>query len=148
MDIYDFTYKCSYAVLAGFLMGLERQMKGKPAGLKTNALVALGSCVFVLVCLQFKTNENVDITRIIGNIATGVGFLGAGAIMQRKAENKVNGLATAATIWCSAGAGIVAALGYYQPLMVFIIMVVLINLVLGYLNSVVEKQANKQDPQN
>ena len=114
-DIYEFSLKCFLAAATGMLMGVERKVKGKPAGLKTYSLVSLGACVFVLIALEFKGN-GADMTRIIGHVAAGVGFLGAGTIIQAKDKNKVYGLASAATIWCSArilsAAGICYCDGY------------------------------------
>lgn len=140
IDISDFLMKTGAAIVAGFFMGLERQIKGKPAGLKTNTLVALGATVFIIVSFAFANDQGTDMTRILGQIVVGVGFLGAGVILQREKEYKVAGLATAATIWCSAAAGCLAALGLYLPLLLFTAMVVVINLAFGYLNSKLPKR--------
>lgn len=133
IPIIEFLIKVGAGAVAGMCMGIERQIKGKPAGLKTNALVGLASTVFVLVSLLFQGENSTDMTRIIGQIVVGVGFLGAGVIMQR-GDERVKGLATAATIWCSAAAGCLAALGLYSELAVFTVLVVTINIAFGYLN--------------
>ena len=83
-------------------------------------------------------------TRIIGQIVVGVGFLGAGVILQRDNENKVKGLATAATIWCSAAAGCLAGLGIYNVLAGFTVMVVFVNVVFGYINKKVKDNLNNE----
>jgi putative Mg2+ transporter-C (MgtC) family protein len=81
-------------------------------------------------------------TRIIGQIVVGVGFLGAGVILQRDKESRVKGLATAATIWCSAAAGCLAGLGIYNVLAGFTVLVVLVNILFGYLNKKVADNMN------
>ncbi|MAN58240.1 MAG: magnesium transporter MgtC [Flavobacteriaceae bacterium] len=144
IELTDFLLKGGAASLAGLCMGLERQVKGKPAGLKTNILVALGATVYIMVSLLFVNEQSTDMTRIIGQIVVGVGFLGAGVILQRDNENKVKGLATAATIWCSAAAGCLAGLGIYNVLAGFTVMVVFVNVVFGYINKKVKDNLNKQ----
>ncbi len=128
----DFLIKAGAATLAGLCMGLERQIKGKPAGLKTNILVALGATIFVMISTLFHNEPNADLTRIIGQIIVGVGFLGAGVIIKQNKSDKIWGLATAATIWCSAAAGCLAGLGIYNVLAGFTVLVVIINLIFGY----------------
>lgn len=139
IDVTEFLYKTGAAIIAGFFMGLERQFKGKHAGLKTNTLVSLGAAVFTIVSTTFQNTEGTDMTRVIGQIIVGVGFLGAGVIIQSKDEKKVAGLATSATIWCSAAAGCLAALGMFKPLLIFTAMVVTINILFGYLNKKVDE---------
>ncbi|MCH4824444.1 MgtC/SapB family protein [Gramella lutea] len=134
IDITEFLLKNGAAALAGLLMGLERQSKGKPAGLKTNMLVALGASSFIIISLLFRDSGGTDMTRIVGQVVVGVGFLGAGVILHGEKGKKVEGLATAATIWCSAAAGCFAGFALYLPLLIFTIFVVIINLVFGYLN--------------
>ena len=96
------------ATIAGGIIGLEREVVHKPAGVRTHMLVSLGSALFVLVTIQeFKP----DAARIIAGIATGIGFLGAGTIF--KAKNDVHGLTTAASVWAVSAVGLAIGLGYY-----------------------------------
>lgn len=139
VEFTDFILKAGAAIAASLCIGLERQIKGKPAGLKTNILVALGATIFVIISNLYLTNSNTDPTRIIGQIVVGVGFLGAGVILKQQSSEKVWGLATAATIWCSAAAGCLAGLGIYDVLAGFAIMVVLINLIFGYFGKKLNK---------
>lgn len=125
MELVDFSLKAGLALLGGFSIGIEREIRHKSAGLKTNSLVSLGACVFVLLSLEFQGNPAVDPTRVIGQIVTGIGFIGAGTILQR--GSKVAGLTTAATIWCSAGVGCLAALGMFKELLVVCFLVILVN---------------------
>ncbi len=90
-----------FAFVFGSLIGLERQIRQRTAGLRTNALVAVGAAVFV--DLSMRMNGLEGSTRVVANVITGVGFLGAGAIMKEGAN--VTGLNTAATLWGSAAVG-------------------------------------------
>ena len=92
----------------GALIGLERQRRGNTAGIRTHAMVALGACLFGLIAVHLFSPTD---TRIISNIVTGVGFLGAGMII--KEENKVLGLTTAASIWSIAAVGLAVSLDMY-----------------------------------
>ncbi len=134
----EFGIRIGVAAISGLLIGLERELRGKNAGLRTNALVALGSCVFVIISLTFKNHPNVDITRVIGQVVTGIGFLGAGTILHYK--NNVKGLTTAATIWCSAAAGCLAALVMYQELAVLTAVVLIINYGFNFVEKIFSKK--------
>lgn len=101
------------ALVLGSMIGIERQWHQKMAGLRTNALVALGSCGFVVFS---STVGEGDPTRVAAQVVTGIGFLGAGVIL-REGIN-VHGLNTAATLWCSAIVGTFAGGGYWIPSMV------------------------------
>ncbi|WP_317045163.1 MULTISPECIES: MgtC/SapB family protein [Arenibacter] len=125
----DFLFKILLAVIAGLLIGMEREFKGKDAGLKTNMLVSLGACGFVMLSLQFQGVEFTDVTRVLSQVVTGVGFLGAGVILKK--EGSVKGLTTAATVWCSAAAGCIAALYLVTDLILFTGLVVFVNLIFG-----------------
>lgn len=124
MVIHDFVFRLLAATLAGGLVGLERQINNKSAGLRTNTLVAIGSCIYVLINLML-TEQGGDPTRIIGQIITGIGFLGAGVIIHN--GGNVHGLTTAATIWCSAALGSIAGLGYYTETAICTVLIILIN---------------------
>ena len=93
---------------------------------------------FVIISLLYQNYPNTDLTRIIGQIIVGVGFLGAGVILRSNNKRKVQGLATAATIWCCAAAGCLAGMGIYNVLAGFTVLVVIVNIVFGYLNKKVK----------
>ncbi len=131
-----FLYKILLAIVAGVLIGIEREFKGKDAGLKTNMLVSVGACVFVILSLQFQGNKYIDITRVLSQVVTGVGFLGAGVILKK--GGTVKGLTTAATIWCSAAAGCIAALYLVTDLMLFTGVVVFVNLIFGLIGKKID----------
>ena len=108
-------------VVFGGLIGLEREVVHKPAGVRTHMLVSLGSALFVLVTLETLPNET---ARIIAGIATGIGFLGAGTIFRSKSE--VHGLTTAASIWAVAGVGIAIGLGYYLMTIIAVVIILIV----------------------
>ncbi|GGJ43119.1 MgtC/SapB family protein [Deinococcus roseus] len=104
----DFSLRLLLAVLLGTLIGLERQRRGSLAGLRTNALVSVSSAMFVVIAsLEPGT---LDHTRIAAQVVSGVGFLGAGAILREGLS--VRGLNTAATLWSSAAVGCLSGLGF------------------------------------
>jgi putative Mg2+ transporter-C (MgtC) family protein len=98
------------AALLGGLIGLERELAGKAAGLRTHMLVALGSALFVLIPLQAGIEMD-DLTRVIQGLLAGVGFLCAGAILKAASEEHVQGLTTSASLWMTAAIGMGAGLG-------------------------------------
>jgi len=98
------------AVVLGGLLGLERERKGRAAGLKTHILVSMGSALFVLAPLQAGIDP-ADITRVMQGIVSGIGFLGAGAIIKLNRGERVEGLTTAAGIWMTSAIGMSAGMG-------------------------------------
>tara|TARA_R110002049_G_scaffold57021_3_gene156808 strand:+ start:13445 stop:13954 length:510 start_codon:yes stop_codon:yes gene_type:complete len=125
----DFLFKILLSALSGLLIGLEREFKGKDAGLKTNMLVSLGACVFILLSIKFFGDEFVDKTRVLSQVIIGIGFLGGGVILKK--NDTIHGLTTAATVWCSAAAGCIAAFYLITDLALFTGLVVCINIVFG-----------------
>ena len=100
------------SLLIGIIIGMEREIQHKSAGLRTSVLICLGSTIFTLGSLAFMTgNPNADPSRIAAQIVTGIGFLGAGAIIQTRGS--VHGLTTAATIWAMSALGLAVGLGAY-----------------------------------
>lgn len=91
------------AILCGSIIGLERQLRGKPVGIRTSSLIVLGTYIFIAMATAV-TDERVDASRIIGQIVTGIGFLGAGVMLAR--DGVVVGVTSAAAIWMLAAVGI------------------------------------------
>jgi putative Mg2+ transporter-C (MgtC) family protein len=114
----DIIVRLAVAMLIGAILGVNRDLRDKPAGLKTLGLVTVGSAVLTLVSLSFATMAgNVDPTtlaRVTQGIITGIGFLGAGVILRREHEENIQGLTTAASIWLSAALGIVCGVGQWR----------------------------------
>jgi putative Mg2+ transporter-C (MgtC) family protein len=128
------TFRLIIAMLVGAVIGLERQQKNKPAGLRTHILVSIGAALFVIVPLEiYPNNQNLsDVSRVIQGITAGVGFLGAGEIFRSQSNavrytrqiqqseiekiqaEKVHGLTSAAAIWVSAALGVASGCGLWQ----------------------------------
>lgn len=100
------------AALLGALLGIEREMRQKSAGLRTNILIAVGSALFTLMSYELAEGAGADPSRVAAQIVTGIGFLGAGAIM--RTGSGVQGLTTAATVWVNAAVGVAAGGGEYH----------------------------------
>jgi putative Mg2+ transporter-C (MgtC) family protein len=107
LSIADFALRLGVGVGCGALIGLERQWRARMAGLRTNALVAAGATLFVLYAVA---TEDSSPTRVASYVVSGIGFLGGGVILREGAN--VRGLNTAATLWCSAAVGVLAASGH------------------------------------
>ena len=112
----DFWIKVAYAILCGGLVGIERQVRGKPVGVRTSILICLGTSVFVELGGLLGTG-NGDPSRVLGQVVTGVGFLGAGVMLSR--GGVVSGVTTAAVIWILAAIGACIGLGYFDAALVF-----------------------------
>lgn len=108
------------AVLVGTVIGLEREIKNKPAGLRTHILVSFGSALFILISIQVgdPARSGDALSRIIQGVAAGVGFIGGGEILRESRPNtekmRVRGLTSAAAIWVSAALGVAAGCGLWQ----------------------------------
>lgn len=111
-----------YSIILGFLIGLERESSGKDIGIRTCALISLGSTLF---CVIGAILTEGDPTRIVGQVITGVGFIGAGLIF--RSDNNVHGLTTATTIWCTAAIGALVGMGLYHLAFVGMVSIIIIN---------------------
>lgn len=124
----EFTLRLLVALFAGLLIGFERQWHHKSAGLRTNTLVSVGAAVFVLLSIIVTEKGNGDVTRIIGQVVTGIGFLCAGIIF--KEGLSVHGSTTAVTVWCCSAVGCLAAAGYFKETFIATFLIICINLFL------------------
>jgi putative Mg2+ transporter-C (MgtC) family protein len=133
------------AVSLGGAIGLERQLSGKAAGLRTNILICLGATVFTIISKQMAEPGG-SFTRIAAQIVTGVGFLGAGAIIQDRGG--VHGLTTAATIWLVASIGMACGAGFYGVAIISTIIAIIVLIVLKKMDKSLEqaKAKNQQRP--
>jgi putative Mg2+ transporter-C (MgtC) family protein len=98
------------ALIVGGIIGYQRERAGKAAGLRTHILVAMGTALFVLACAGNGFQQDA-LSRVVQGLATGIGFLGAGAILKLEAEKRIRGLTTAAGIWITAALGVAIGLG-------------------------------------
>lgn len=113
------------AIVLGAAIGLERQLRKHPAGLHTNALVALGAASYVMAALAM--GDDTAPARIIGQVVVGVGFVCAGLIWHK--NGTVSGINTAATVWCSCAVGIFAGMGFLGWALFVAILVILANVI-------------------
>jgi len=98
------------ALLVGSIFGINRNLRRKPAGIRTHALVSLSSALVTLIAFESTGHEPGAISRVVQGLVTGIGFLGAGVIIHHDAEHRVEGLTTAATVWMTAIFGIACGL--------------------------------------
>lgn len=120
--------KLLIALLLGALVGIEREFRHKPAGLRTHILVCMGSCLFVSVWIDMIGISMDSAARLAAGVATGLGFIGAGNIMAER-TGTVHGLTTAATIWMVGAIGVCTALGGYALATIASIITVIVLLI-------------------
>jgi len=126
--------KVGVALLVGTLIGIEREYRGKLAGIKTNALICVAAALFTATSLLMSDygaptpTPSADVTRIVAQIVSGIGFLGAGAIF--KSSSKVQGLTTAAIIWAVAALGILIGYGiFFATIIITLIFVIFLSII-------------------
>lgn len=122
-----------FAAAAGALVGIDREARGKPAGFRTHALVALGAALVMVCAIQYLQEAGADpsdVTRVIQGVIAGVGFLRGGTILRARNGDAVTGLTSAATIWIVAAVGVACGGGHWVAAVAAVILVEVI-LVLG-----------------
>jgi putative Mg2+ transporter-C (MgtC) family protein len=129
------------AVALGSAIGIEREISGKAAGLRTNVLICLGAAVFTLVSKQMGIGTQNSATRIAAQVVTGVGFLGAGAIIQDRGG--IHGLTTAATIWLVASIGMACGAGFHAIAVVATLIAMIVLVGFGQLQRPLERYGRK-----
>lgn len=132
--------RLALAGLLGALLGIERESKGKAAGIRTHMLVAMGSAMFVLVA-ELIVMAPADMSRVLQGVIAGVGFLGAGTILKGSAEAQVKGLTTAAGIWMTAGIGVAAGLGEESAAILSTVFTLIVLTLLPILTGSMERAA-------
>jgi putative Mg2+ transporter-C (MgtC) family protein len=137
LSIGQFEIRLLLAFILGALIGLERQWQHKIAGIKTNALVAGGAALFILLSEKI-TGDPTSAGRIASTIVTGIGFLGAGVIMREGPT--VSGINTSATIWCSGAIGSIAGMGYWYEGVIGTAFVLLAHILLRPLGNRIDKR--------
>ena len=140
LDIAEIVLRLGAALLAGALIGVDRELKKRPAGLQTHALVALGAALAVLVVAGSPGGSADPLSRAVQGIITGIGFLGAGVIMQYERERRVEGLTTAASIWTAAALGMACGAGYLHLAAVGLAAIILVLVVGGWIEGWMERR--------
>jgi putative Mg2+ transporter-C (MgtC) family protein len=132
-DFPEIFYRLLIAMLIGCAIGIDRNLRGKPTGMKTLGLVALGSALATMAAMNFSlTGEGYHdaVSRAIQGVITGIGFLGAGVIIHEQSSEKVRGLTTAASIWVTAAVGILCGMGVWSLALIATLLLIVL-LVLG-----------------
>ena len=125
MTLHIFASRLVIALVCGILIGLERQLRQRSAGLTTNSLVSVGACIF--------NNDNL---RVLAQIVTGIGFLGAGVILRDGFT--IHGLNSAATLWCSAAVGSLCGYGFWREAIIAVSVILFINWILKFIEHYLE----------
>ena len=134
-----FVIRLIAAMLLGAIVGYERERAGKAAGLRTHMLVAMGSALFVISCAAAEMSME-GISRVIQGIATGIGFIGAGAILKRHDEREIEGLTTAAGIYMTAATGVAVGMGRIGLALLSVILTWLVLGLLGVISARINKE--------
>jgi putative Mg2+ transporter-C (MgtC) family protein len=132
--------RLSLAAMLGGVLGLEREWHHKTAGLRTNILIAMGAALFTLMSIEL-TGTTGDPSRVASQIVTGIGFLGAGAILRTNAG--IQGLTTAAAIWVNAAIGVTVGGGQYHLAFIATGVTLVVLMVLPPLERMVERRTKK-----
>ena len=147
LDFHELLLRLGSAAGVGALVGLNREITQKPAGMRTHALVALGAALITVACLQFAIDstprDDGAVLRVIQGITTGIGFIGGGVILRLPQEETVLGLTTAATIWIVAGLGIACGFGAWEATLI----TTGLTLVILVIGTRVEKAVRKMNPE-
>lgn len=138
MNFVEVVLRIATGVGLGALIGFERQYRARMAGLRTNALVAVGATLFVLLSSQGFSGPDADPTRVAAQVVSGIGFLGAGVIMRDGLS--VRGLNTAATLWCSAAVGCLAGAGRFGIAAAGTVVVIGVNVALRSVGRAVDRR--------
>lgn len=141
---FEFIIRLLAASIAGGALGIERESSNKSAGLRTNMIVSVGAAIYVMIsAVLLEGSTTGDPSRVMGQIVTGIGFLGAGVILHQ--GSSVKGLTTAATIWCSAALGCLAGFGMYWELAASTVLIIIINTVLRKADLLFVKKNKKKE---
>jgi putative Mg2+ transporter-C (MgtC) family protein len=145
MEILEIAIRLSAATIVGAALGLNREIHGKPTGLRTLSLVGLGSALAVIVAAD--TGDIAAPSRVIQGIVTGIGFLGAGVILRPVGKNRIHGLTTAACTWLTAALGAACAISEWRVILVSMLLVFLILVFGGRLEKMLPRWSREEPPE-
>jgi len=135
------------AMLLGSVIGLQRESKNKPAGLRTHILVTLGTTVFIVACNSFGMSSD-GLSRVIQGIVTGIGFIGAGSILKLNQERDVKGLTTSASVWMAAAIGVAVGLGALGVALLATFVTLIVLMLAGKVEFQMEKRNDAENERN
>ena len=146
----DFIIKLVLAMGLGMIIGAERALVHKEAGMKTHALVSMGAALFIIIseflAQKYSGSTGFNPAMIASNIIVGIGFLGAGSIIFQ--NSRVTGLTTAGGLWITAGIGMAAGFGLYSLAVIATILVLLIFILLNIIEKPIKKISNNNQSEN
>ena len=152
MPLSVFIFRLACALIAGIAIGTQRELRQHQAGLTTNSLVAVGACIFILISESVIMSAraaggpvNNDNLRVLSQVVTGIGFLGAGVIMKNGIT--IHGLSSAATIWCSAAVGCLCGYGFWREALIAVGVILLINWGLKGIEIAIKKRHRQDNSQ-
>lgn len=146
-EMLSVSFRLCLAALLGSIPGIQRERLGQAAGLRTHMMVSVGAAIFVMAALEAGASTG-DTTRVIQGLATGIGFVGAGAIMKSKEDHEIHGLTTASSIWLTAGLGTAVGMGrVWLPVLGSILAVLILSL-LSWISDRVGPPKGKQPKAN
>ncbi len=153
MPLEIFIFRLASALVGGIIIGTQRELKQRQAGLTTNSLVAVGACIFILISESVIMGAQVsggpvnnDNLRVLSQVVTGIGFLGAGVIMKNGLT--IHGLSSAATIWCSAAVGCLCGYGMWRESLLAVAVIILINWGLKGIEIAIKKRRHGGEDDN
>ena len=138
------TLRLIVAMIFGAVIGIQRERAGKPAGVRTHMLVSSGTAVFVIASEEFGMNPD-SVSRVIQGLVTGIGFLGAGAILKIYDKREVEGLTTAAGIWMTAALGVAIGLGRFGVALVATLLAWMTLSLVRQLEDILNKGSRKSE---
>ena len=145
MDIFLVSTRLILAAILGAVIGIEREIKNRAAGFRTHIIVSVGACLIMLIGIdgigEFSSDTARDTARIAGQVVSGIGFLGAGTILQKK--NGVSGLTTAATLWLSGAIGLAVGIGYYEGAIIATVICLITLVSLKGISDLINKKTTK-----
>lgn len=139
---------------AGIAIGINREMQGKPLGMRTLALVGVGTALATMTAVDFRgLDEHPDalsrvVQGVLQGVLTGIGFIGAGVVLRDKENGTVQGLTTAASVWVTAAIGIACALAAWHLVVIGVVLTLIVLAGLGWVESKVFPDATASRPQN
>lgn len=145
MNILLVTARIFLAAFLGAIIGVEREVKNRAAGFRTHIIVSVGACLIMLIGIDgigaISPDKARDTARMAGQVVSGIGFLGAGTILQKK--DKVSGLTTAATLWLSAAIGLAVGIGYYEGAIISTAICLITLVSLKWVSDLINNRVNK-----
>ena len=145
MDVFLVATRLILAAILGAVIGIEREIKNRAAGFRTHIIVSVGACLIMLIGIdgigKFSSDTARDTARIAGQVISGIGFLGAGTILQKK--NGVSGLTTAATLWLSGAIGLAVGIGYYEGAIIATVICLITLVSLKGISDLINKKTTK-----